>query len=132
MYVFEVIKSIGMSSPATTIGRLFLVASIATLLAPAGAGSTTGRPALVATDLTPLTLRGDRFKAGEAVRVTVWQSGEKLVRVRRASATGHVRAAFVEVQVVDRCNSDLRAVALGASGRRAAWKLPQLQCPPAP
>jgi len=113
------------------MGRCFLVASIAILLAPAaGAGPT--RPALVATDLTPLTLRGDRFKAGETVRLTVWRDGQKLVRVRRASAIGRVRAAFVGVQIVDRCNSDVRAVALGSSGRRAAWKLSQLQCPPAP
>jgi len=115
-----------------TITRCLLLASIATLLAPTAGAGTTARPVLVATDLTPLTLRGDSFKPGELVRLTVWENGQKLVRVRRASAAGRVRAAFVDVQLVDRCSSDVHATALGTSGRRAVWKLPQLECPPLP
>ena len=125
-YGFEVIKSAEMSALATTLRRCFVVASIAILLVPAAGVGSTARPALVATDLTPLTLRGDRFKPGETVRLTVWDGEQKLVRVRKANAIGRIRAIFAEVQVVDRCSSNLRAVALGSNGRRATWKLPQL------
>jgi hypothetical protein len=79
-------------------------------------------------DREPLTLRGENFKAGERVRISlsVPLTERKVVR---ATATGSFRATFLEISVA-RCEG-VRAVAVGGAGSQATVKfLPAPACSP--
>ena len=115
--------------------KVVIALAIVALAVPALAASAaeeTAALALRAERLSPLTLRGSGFAARESVRLTVTAEGRRIVRSLRATRFGGFRAQVESVQIVDRCNSDVRATARGARSGTASWKLPQLQCPPAP
>jgi hypothetical protein len=108
-----------------------LVASVAVALAPSGsvARESAARPALNVRSLAPVTLVGERFRGRERVVVRMTTSEETRSRHVRATRRGAFVTQFAGV-VVDRCNSDFTAVAVGILGSRAEAKIPQLQCPP--
>lgn len=91
-----------------------------------------GRPATIhPLALSPLKVKGERFKPRETVRLTVRSGQERLLRRVRATRARTFTTEFEQV-FVDRCNSDLWISAVGGRGSRAVYKLPMLQCPPAP
>jgi hypothetical protein len=97
----------------------------------AGAAFAATRP--VATvrlvDTSPLVIRGQHFRSGERVTVTI-VAGTKFIRHRRASATGIWRVGLPNV-TIGRCEA-LSVIAIGRRGSRAALKhLPLPQCLPA-
>jgi hypothetical protein len=108
-----------------------LIASVVMALAASNsvASESGARPALKVRSLAPVMLVGERFRARERVVVRIETSGETRSRRLRASRLGAFVAQFPGA-VVDRCNADFRAVAVGSLGSRAEAKLPQLQCPP--
>jgi hypothetical protein len=76
----------------------------------------------------PVSLRGSRFLSGE--RVTVMASSQGRVRTKgvTAGATGTFVVRFTDMPF-DRCQGFL-AVARGARGSIAVYKLPDVMCPP--
>jgi hypothetical protein len=102
----------------------------ASLLATALAvgGGDRSKPTLRVAKAAPLALAGAHFRARERVRVTVKAAGMRRTKAVRAGRRGRFVARFPTL-AVDRCNADWIAVARGATGSRAAVKLPQLQCP---
>ena len=102
------------------------------LLLPAAAGvqaSTAKRTAalrLVAAH--PVSLRGTRFLAGERVTLAVASQGRMRSRVVAAGPAGAFTARF-DGMPFDRCQGFV-AVARGARGSFAVYKLPQLMCAP--
>jgi hypothetical protein len=76
----------------------------------------------------PVALRGSRFLAGERVAVIVSSQGRMRSRTVTASDEGAFLVRFVGMPF-DRCDG-LVAVARGARGSIAVYKLPQLLCPP--
>jgi hypothetical protein len=76
----------------------------------------------------PVTLRGSRFLTGE--RVTVIASSQGRIRTKSVTAgtAGTFRVRFTDMPF-DRCQGFL-AVARGARGSVAVYKLPDLMCPP--
>jgi hypothetical protein len=77
-------------------------------------------------DRSPVTLRGQGFRARELVRVTR-QKGSWRIR-----ATPRGTFVLVVGGTIDRC-STVRFVAVGSNGSRAVLKiLPSPLCPPAP
>jgi hypothetical protein len=76
----------------------------------------------------PVALRGSRFLAGERVSVIVSSQGRMRSRAVTASDEGTFLVRFVGMPF-DRCDG-LVAVARGARGSIAVYKLPQSMCPP--
>ena len=107
-----------------------LVASVAMALSPSGsvAGESGARPALKVRSLAPVTLVGERFRGRERVVVRILTSEGTRSRHVRATRRGAFVTQFAGV-VVDRCNADFSAAAVGSLGSRAEAKVPQLQCP---
>jgi hypothetical protein len=111
----------------TTVGLILCVALAA--LATATAGGAERRATLLVVDTSPIRLVGTGFVPRELVRVTV-VAGEQQQSARvRATRFGRFGVSFAAV-ASDRCNSAVRATAVGDKGSRAAAKVPQLQCPP--
>jgi hypothetical protein len=113
------------------MSRLFPILVAATLALAGSAGATRPsdkRPLLRLTDAQPVELSGQRFRAAERVRVTVVTATTRRSRLLRASRAGAFVTTFSELSV-DRC-SGLSAVAVGAGGSRATFKLIPLGCPP--
>ncbi len=78
-----------------------------------------------------MTVRGTEFHPSERVRIIVRAGALQ----RRSAARTNGRGAFritVTVPGWDPCLEALRVTAAGARGDRAAEKLPQRACPPAP
>jgi hypothetical protein len=113
--------------------RMYLATATALVVALGGIGSATGGTAGKATlrllDKQPVTLRGVSFRARERVRVTITSDEFRRARTVRATLRGSFTAQF-DVSL-DRCMG-LIATANGGNGSRAAYKLPQPQCPPLP
>jgi hypothetical protein len=76
----------------------------------------------------PVALRGSRFLAGERVSVIVSSQGRMRSRSVTASSAGTFLARFVGMPF-DRCDG-LVAVARGARGSIAIYKMPPMVCPP--
>jgi hypothetical protein len=112
------------------MSRLFPILAAATLALAGSAGATQDgkRPLLRLTDAQPVELSGQRFRATERVRVTVVTGTTRSSRIVRASRAGAFVTTFSELSA-DRC-SGLFAVAVGAGGSRATFKLVPLGCPP--
>ena len=108
---------------------LLAAASSLAVAAPAGGGATK-RPSLALADATPLTFAGRGFKRAERVRVTAVVGGRTLLRRVAATQTGTFTARFEVSVAVDPCSTHLAASAVGSAGSRAAYKLPQRECPP--
>jgi hypothetical protein len=118
-------------------GRRFALVMATALLALASgdvSASPPGdlKPTLRAQRLSPLILRGQRFRALERVRVTVTAADATRRKNVRASRVGSFTASFPSLLVVDKCNADLSAFAVGHRGSRAAFKLPRPLCAPQP
>jgi hypothetical protein len=108
---------------------LILVAAAFALGGSAGAAQTSGSRALLRlTDTQPVKLTGLHFHSGERVRVTVVAETARRTRLVRATRAGAFVATFSELST-DRCG-ELSAVAVGARGSRATFKLIPLGCPP--
>ncbi len=76
----------------------------------------------------PVSLRGSRFLAGEQVTVTAHSQGRTRTRTVVAGDGGAFLARFANLPF-DRCQG-FRAVARGARGSLARFKLPELMCAP--
>jgi len=87
-------------------------------------------PTLRLAGLAPVKVAGKYFQPRERVQLVASIDGTKIRRVVRASRLGAFSVIFVQIDVVDRCASDLFVRAIGGLGSRAAVKLPQPQCPP--
>lgn len=105
-----------------------LVAASLLATALAAGGGDRSKPTLRVARAAPLALAGNHFRARERVRVTVRAAGARTTKAVRASRRGRFVVRFAALGL-DRCNSDWTALATGAGGSRAAFKLPQLQCP---
>jgi hypothetical protein len=119
-------------APASTLSRLVrrsislvVAAGIATL----AIGSATGaanRPVLRIVKERPLMLTGARFKAHEAVRVTVRTGRRTLTRDTRAGAQGGFTVTFRAK--VNFCAWPLSIVARGPASGTATARLPRPVC----
>ena len=76
----------------------------------------------------PVSLRGSRFLGGERVTVVASSQGRIRTRTVTAAAAGTFLVRFTGMPF-DRCEG-FRAVAQGARGSFAVYKLPDLMCPP--
>jgi hypothetical protein len=76
----------------------------------------------------PVSLRGSQFLAGEQVTVVAHSAGRTKSRTITAGESGGFLVRFGNLPF-DRCNGFL-AVARGARGSVARFKLPELMCPP--
>lgn len=76
----------------------------------------------------PVSLRGSRFLAGEQVTVTAQSQGRIRTRKVVAGDGGGFLARFANLPF-DRCQGFV-AVAHGARGSKARFKLPELMCRP--
>jgi hypothetical protein len=104
------------------------LAPIAAAAAPERSEGLTTLPALRLAGVHPVKLRGLGFQPSERIRVTAASKGVRQHRSVRASSRGSFVTTFAELPY-DRCSA-LFAVAVGASGKRAALKLPEPACPP--
>jgi hypothetical protein len=76
----------------------------------------------------PVAFRGSRFLAAERVVVVASSNGRQRSRTVTAGAAGTFMVRFTSMPF-DRCDG-LVAVARGARGSFAVYKLPQVMCPP--
>lgn len=105
-----------------------LIAALLALAASASAGTT--KATLRVVDASPLTVRGAGFHAEQSVRLTLRRDGRLLVRRNISTGPrGGFRATFAS-EALHRCGGDVAITARDASGRFAAAKLPQPDCPP--
>ena len=104
---------------------LAVAAGIASLAIDSVAGAETG-PALRVTKERPLVVTGSRFKAHEAVRVTVRAGTRTLTRDIHAGARGGFAVTFrVKVNF---CSRPLSIMARGAASGTARAQLPRPVC----
>jgi hypothetical protein len=113
--------------------KVLVALTVALALAlPAAAGghsSNAGRTAaLKLTAAHPVSLRGSRFLAWERVTVVAASQGRTRARVVSAGRGGAFVVRFGSMPF-DRCDGFV-AVARGARGSYAVYKLPELTCPP--
>jgi hypothetical protein len=76
----------------------------------------------------PVSLRGSRFLSGERVTVMASSQGRIKTKSVTAAAAGTFLVRFTDMPF-DRCQGFL-AVARGARGSVAVYKLPDVMCPP--
>jgi hypothetical protein len=107
-----------------------ITASLVLTAAAVAAASSQSRPTLRITVGAPLTLRGAGFASKERVTVTVTANGTRAAKRLRATATGVFVARFDGISVYPCAIRSIVAVA--ASGRSAAVKMPPAQCPQPP
>ena len=86
------------------------------------------RAVLRLVDAHPVSLRGSQFLAGEQVTVVAHSQGRVRTRKVVAGDGGGFVARFANLPF-DRCQGFL-AVANGARGSKARFKLPELMCRP--
>jgi len=98
-----------------------ILGAIVALVAPASASSTAGavRPALRVPDVTPLSVRGLRFKPHERVTV-VAQAGKRRVKTVLTGATGVFSVRFRDIWLTGCYSYIVRAT--GNRGSRAVIK----------
>ena len=95
---------------------------VAGAVAPADA-THAAAPSLRLVTLSPLTLRGAGFRAGERVRVTLTVRVLRAGRTLRADALGRFTYRPQTMIVLDPCRGTIVVNAVGgSSGRRATWK----------
>jgi hypothetical protein len=85
------------------------------------------RPSLELVSLDPLRVRGERFRAGERVRVTARLDGRADVAWARAGRRGMFVVSFESIGDGGVCS--LRLSALGRAGSRAELALDHFVCP---
>lgn len=107
-----------------------ITASLVLAVAAGAAASSQSRPTLRITVGAPLTLRGAGFALRERVTVRVTANGTRAAKRLRANAIGGFTARFDGVSVYPCAITSIVAVA--ASGRSAAVKMPPAQCPQPP
>jgi hypothetical protein len=108
-----------------------LTLALALLLPAAGRveASTAKRTALLRlVAAKPVSLRGSRFLSGERVAVVAASQGRMRSRTVTAAQAGTFVVRFAGLPF-DRCEGFL-AVARGARGSFAVYKLPDVMCPP--
>lgn len=105
---------------------LVAAAGIATLAIGSGAGAATG-PALRIVQERPLVLTGARFKAREAVRVTVRAGTRTLTRDTHAGPRGGFTVTFRGVKI-NFCAGPLSILARGTASGIARASLPRTVC----
>ena len=100
---------------------LTVLGAILALVSPASASSTAGavRPALRVPDVTPLSVRGLRFKPHERVTVVV-QAGKRRVKTVLTGATGVFSVRFRDIWLTGCYSYVVRAT--GNRGSRAVIK----------
>jgi hypothetical protein len=86
------------------------------------------KPALRLVTAHPVSLRGVRFLAGERVTVVAASQGRMRSRTVTTAPAGTFVVRFVGLPF-DRCQG-FQAVARGARGSFAVYKLPEPMCPP--
>lgn len=107
-----------------------MIAIVAALgLASTAAASSAANPSVRFAHLVPAQATGLHFKSGEKVWVTLRAGASTVKRMTHASAQGVIAVDFGRLADKDRCSGAVSLVALGASGDRAAYKLPLLACP---
>jgi len=107
-----------------------ITASLVLTAAAGAATSSQSRPTLRITVGAPLTLRGAGFASRERVTVRVASDRTRTAKRLRASATGGFTVRFDGVSIYPCTITSI--VAVGASGRAAAVKMPPAQCPQPP
>jgi hypothetical protein len=112
-----------------TLASVLVAISLGVAATSASGSEQKQRPTLRASSLSPLVLRGVRFRPLERVRLIVTVSGETRQKAVRATRIGAFTASFPSIDV-DRCLSGFGAVAVGRLSSRVILKLPQLLCPP--
>lgn len=113
-----------MRKGAITAAAAALVAVVLGFTVLARTDAKAGRPALRVVRTSPLTIRGEHFRARERVRLT---AAARTVRTK-ASATGFF---VVTIRGATRCDS-IRVLARGSAGSYAVVKvLPSPACLPA-
>jgi hypothetical protein len=113
----------------SAVRRASITAIVALLAASAAAGAT--HPTLRVVRMNPLVVRGSSFHPSERVRVTLRFRTTIRMRSTRTSRTGTFSVDLGAVAGYDPCNDSLAVSAMGATGDRAAVKIPQRMCPPA-
>jgi hypothetical protein len=103
---------------------LVLVSGALALVAPQGLTAPAVAPTLRLVKLTPLTLRGSFFRAGERVRITLTFRRVRAVRALRADGSGRFTFHYTTFLALDPCRGSIVVSAVGASGRTATWKRP--------
>jgi hypothetical protein len=105
-----------------------LFAGVASLAGSASAEDSMNQKAqLRIVDRSPLTLKGQSFKAGEKVDIVVLQGERKAARKAVAGPRGGFVVALKGFGL-SRCGADLTVRARGSKGSRVSWELNQLQC----
>jgi len=107
-----------------------ITASLVLTVAAGAAASSQSRPTLRITAGAPLTVRGAGFASHERVTVRLTTDRLRAVKRLRATATGGFTARFDGFSVYPCAITSIVAVA--ASGRSAAVKMPPAQCPQPP
>jgi hypothetical protein len=114
---------------ARSLVAIALAVSV-TLLSAAAAGAAKSPPTLRIITLEPVHVTGRHFRPYERVRLAASSNGVTVRRTLRTTRSGAFAATFVQLEIPDRCSTDLLVQAVGGRGSRAVAKLPQLQCPP--
>jgi hypothetical protein len=86
------------------------------------------KPALRIADLTPLTLSGANFQAGERVLVRAEYAGDTTFRKAVATRVGRFTVTFPGIRVSRCATSDLEVLATGSRGSRLEFVLHHLDC----
>jgi hypothetical protein len=108
-----------------------LVTAVLAAATPASLDAkSTGQPTVRIAQLSPLVVRGERFRAAQRVVIRVTAASETRVRTMRTTPSGAFVARFSAV-TVDRCSGGVSVVVTAADGRVAKTRRPDLLCPPA-
>jgi hypothetical protein len=111
--------------------RVALVASVALFALVGGAAASVTAATVRPVDLSPLTVRGARFHAGEHVTVRVIvRGGARVTKAARASAGGAFTVRFASLSLTDCAAYWIRAA--GARGSVAAFTILPPPCGAAP
>ena len=110
------------------LGALVGALAVAAGAAPAGAGKA---PRVWVADQSPIVVGASGFAPRDRVEVTLVTSGKHLVKTVRANQSGGLRAQWPGSISMDACHF-VAVTAVGADGRRAAYKSPRggVECAP--
>jgi hypothetical protein len=109
------------------LGALVVVATTLVSPTPASGRDIAARASLEVVSLDPLRVRGERFRAGERVRLTASIDGRRTVVWSRAGRRGRFVLSFGSTGDGGICS--LRLSALGRAGSRAELALDHFVCP---
>ena len=105
-----------------------LLVALASIAGSAAGAASPAPPTLRFVDLSPTVARGAHFAPGTKVRVTLVAGETKLSRVVRASSGGAFVVGFGSVPREDRCSGKVMLLASSATGQRASYRLPTMNC----